>query len=296
MGLAETELTGFSMNPKAHRLLLRSGLTWWTACAFATLLHAQNGPADRMSVSLRDPSRPATVKASHKSGGGITVKGYAGNEVVVEARLRNRKASPADQTGEPSGQLKVIETGATRLTVEEENHVVTISAGPSDHPIDLTIQVPLKTSLKLVCLADGVIVVESVEGEIEASNLSGPVTLTNVAGVVVADSLDGKLLVQLTKVTPDKPMSFSTLTGDIDVTLPAGIKANVRLQVQHGRIESDFDLVLTPRIPTVGDRTGADEKFRAFFDTGVVGRLNGGGAEMSFKTVTGNLQIRKGAE
>jgi hypothetical protein len=233
------------------------------------------------------------VKAGLKSGG-ITVKGYDGKEVVIEARLRNRKSSP-DTTGEQGEKSKVIDAGATRLTVEEENNVVTIGAGPSDRPIDFIIQVPHKTSLNLGCMTDGAIVVEGVEGEIEASNQGGPVTLTNVAGVVVAHSGNGKLLVQLSKVAPDKPMSFSTLAGNIDVTLPSEIKANLRLDVQQGKIESDFDVVLAPRKPIVGDRPRTDEKYRAVFEPRVVGTINGGGAEMVFKIINGNLYIRKGA-
>jgi len=83
---------------------------------------------------------------------------------------------------------------------------------------------------------DGNILVENVEGEIEANNLNGSVTLTNVSGVVVAHSLNGAVVTQMEKVTPDKPMSFSTLNGDIDVTLPAVIKATVKIETQQGSI------------------------------------------------------------
>src|SRR5437762_11908492 len=43
-----------------------------------------SGP-EHVSVNLSDPGRPALVKASLVNGG-ITVKGYDGKEVVVEAR------------------------------------------------------------------------------------------------------------------------------------------------------------------------------------------------------------------
>jgi DUF4097 and DUF4098 domain-containing protein YvlB len=282
------------MNPKLHYLVLRFGLAWCTTWLFATLLHAEETPVDRVSVPLRDPALPATVKAGLKSGG-ITVKGYDGKEVVVEARVRSRKSSRDEKTEEKGGGSKTIEISATRLTVEEENNVVTIGAGPSDRPIDLTIQVPLKASLSLGCMSDGGIVVEKVEGEIEASNQNGPVTLTNVAGVVVADSRNGTLLVQLSKVTPDKPMSFSTMTGDIDVTLPVDIKAKVKLETQNGLIKSDFALDREPRQPSVEDNRKGGGKYRVVFDNGVVGTgtINGGGAEISFKTVNGNIHIRK---
>ncbi len=259
----------------------------------ATTLLGQSASPDRVSVPLRDPSSPGTVKVSVVSGG-IEVKGYDGKEVIVEARARSKKSQ--GKTEEKTEGLKRIEAAATGLSVEEENNIVTIGTGSSDRAIDLTIQVPFITSLTLRCQNDGDIVVEKVVGEIEANNLNGAVTLTNVEGVVVAHSLNRKVLVQLSKVTPDKPMSFSSMNGDIDVTLPAEIKANVKLETQDGRIESDFEIGLTPRKPTLEDDRKGGGKYRIVFDKGVVGTINGGGAEILFKTVTGKIYIRKGAK
>src|SRR5258705_12287446 len=123
--------------------ILGIGLACCATWLLAMVLHAQEIPADRVSVPLRDPSRPASVKASLTSGG-ITVKGDDGKEIVVEARVRSGKTTRRKEPGEQGGKSKVIETGATGLTVEEENNVVTIHAGPSGRPVDLTIQVPLK--------------------------------------------------------------------------------------------------------------------------------------------------------
>lgn len=269
------------MKSKSYYFLLPFCLAFATAGLLAMRAHAQEIQPDRASIRLSNPSRPSSVKASLKSGG-ITVKGYDGKEVTVEARFRSPKVS---------------ETGATRLKVDEQNNIVTIGAGASDRPIDLTIRVPFKASLNLGCTTNGFILVENVEGEIEASNQSGPVTLTNVAGVVVADSRNGKLLVQLREITPDKPMSFSTVNGDIDVTLPAAIKAKVKLSTANGRTESDFDIGLKSGKPTDGGNSvifkSGGKEFSLFHTTA---NINGGGAEISFKSVNGNVFLRKGAK
>jgi len=194
--------------------------------------------------------------------------------------------------------LKHIEIATTGLTVEEEDNVVSVSTGPMGHTVDLTLQVPTATSLKLGCLNDGSIVVEKVEGEIEANNLNGPVTLTSISGVVVAHSLNGEVVTQMDKVTPDKSMSFSTFNGDIDVTLPPQTKANVKLESQNGTIYSDFEIGFdkTPRQPTVEDGRKEGGRYRIVFDKGVVGTINGGGPEIRFKTLNGNIHIRKGKQ
>ncbi len=138
----------------------------------------------------------------------------------------------------------------------------------------------------------------NVEGEIEANNLNGSVTLTNVSGVVVAHSLNGAVVTQMEKVTPDKPMSFSTLNGDIDVTLPAVIKATVKIETQQGSIYSDFDIDLdkNPRQPTVEDGRKEGGKYRIVFDKGVVGSINGGGPKSSSRRSTEAFIFRKGSD
>ena len=257
----------------------------------------QDIPSDRVSVPFRDPSRPGMVKVNLMTGG-ITVKGYDGKEVVVEARLRGVKSSKKERPDNKAEGLKRIEIAKTGLTVEEEGNVVSVSTGPLGHAVDLSLQVPTETSLKLGCMNDGGILVEKVEGEIEANNLNGSVTLTNVSGVVVAHSLNGEVVTQMDKVTPDKPMSFSTMNGDIDVTLPPDIKAKVKLETQNGSIYSDFEIGLekNPRPPGVEDGRKEGGRYRIVFDKGVVGTINGGGPEIQFKTVNGSIHIRKGKQ
>ncbi|PYK00204.1 MAG: hypothetical protein DME23_07825 [Verrucomicrobia bacterium] len=227
----------------------------------------QETPADQVSVPLRDSSRPALVKANLMTGG-ITVKGYDGKEVVVEARLRKHGSDDEEKPDKKTEGLKRIDILTTGLTVEEEDNVVSVSTGPTHRAVDIVIQVPFKTSLKLGCMNDGDVMVEKVEGEIEASNLNGGVTLTNVSGVVVAHSLNGEVNVNLEQVTPDKPMSFSTLNGDIDVTFPSDTKATVKMETQNGSIYSDFEIQMNtnPHEPKVEDGRKGGGKFRVVIE------------------------------
>ncbi|MBU6403016.1 MAG: hypothetical protein KGS61_22060 [Verrucomicrobia bacterium] len=278
------------MKHVSQQIVIGGCALWLSVAGFC-----QEPPVDRVSVPLNDPSRPALVKASLMSGG-ITVKGYDGKEVVVEARLRQHRSDDEDNPDQKAGGLKRIDVATTGLTAEEEDNVVSVSTGPMRRGVDLVIRVPFKTSLKLGCMNDGEVLVEKVTGEIEASNLNGGVTLRDVSGVVVAHSLNGVVNVNLDRVTPDKPMSFSTLNGDIDVTLPAKIKANVKMETQNGSIYSDFEIQLNTnaRQPTVEDGRKGGGRYRVVIDKARFGAINGGGPEFYFKTVNGNIHIRKG--
>ena len=255
----------------------------------------QESTPDRVTVPLHDASRPAQVKANLMNGG-ITVKGYDGKDVVVEAGIRARGSNEEEKPDKKAGGLKRINVATTGLTVEEEDNVVSISTSSMYRGVDLAIQVPSKCSLKLSCMNEGEIRVEKVDGEIEASNLNGGVTLTNVSGIVVAHSLNGEININLERVTPEKPMSFSTLNGDIDVTFPSDTKATVKMETQNGSIYSDFDIQLSadPRQPTVEDGRKGGGKFRVVIEKARFGTINGGGPDFQFKTFNGNIHIRKG--
>src|SRR5881394_4594900 len=249
----------------------------------------QSGP-DRVAVTLTDPSRPALVKASLVNGG-ITVKAYDGKEVIVEARARNRDRESGRSE---SNNMKRMVVSSTGLSVEAENNEVHIGTDSFARPIDLTISVPVHTSLKLSAVNDGNIVVTGVDGELDVNDVNGSVTLNNVSGSAVAHALNGRVLVTFTRVN-QKPMAFSSLNGDIDVTFPADLKANLSLKSDRGEIFSDFDVQAQASAPqqTVEDGRKDGGKYVVKIDKAVHGTIGGGGPELQFTNFNGGIYIRK---
>ncbi len=249
---------------------------------------AQADP-NRVVVPLSDPSRPATVRA-HLVSGGITVKAYEGKDVIVEARVRD--GGRMEARGE--GGMKRIPMTSPGLNVEAENNQVRISTDSFQHTVDLTISVPAKTSLSLKTVNDGNIVVTGVDGEMDIDDVNGSVTLNHVSGSAVAHALNGRVLATFNRVDA-RPMAFSSLNGDIDVTLPADIKANLSMRTDNGDVYSDFDVQLQPSAPqqVVEDGRSRGGKYRVRVDKTVRGSINGGGPEIQFKNFNGNIYIRK---
>ncbi len=286
----------------------------------AILAFAQEQRVDRVVVPLSIPGKSVLVEAELMRGS-ITVKGYEGKDVIVEAKVREKSLSgkSAEQEAEEgeeeaeenaavlagkavqkksaekaAGMKRISGAASTGLEVEEEDNVVTIETGSWKNAVDLTIQVPSSANLKLGSNNEGDITVENVSGEIEVNNLNGSTHLKNVSGTVIADTLNGEVEVVLTKVTPDKPMSFSTMNGDIDVTFPADIKANVKMKTERGDVYSDFDIVLKPGLQKVEEGKREGGKFRISFEKSILGSINGGGPEFKFNTFNGDIYIRKG--
>ena len=250
------------------------------------------GSGDRVVVPLSDPARPAFVKA-HLLNGSIAVKSYEGKEVIVEAKARSGD-DDRDREGGTAGMHR-IPINSTGLEVEEESNRVDIGAASTQRTIDLAITVPVHTSLSLHTVNDGDISVSNVDGELDVNDVNGSVTLTGVSGTVVAHALNGKVLVTFNRVNPSKPMAFSSLNGDIDVTFPADLKANLVISSDRGDVFSDFDVAMAARAPqqVAEDSRSQDGRYHVKIDKTVRGTINGGGQEIQFRNFNGNIYIRK---
>src|SRR6266481_1581123 len=74
------------MQTKRYLLFAPAVLAGVFSMSIAPMADAQDS-ANRVTVPLSDPSRPATVSA-HLLTGSITVKAYDGKEIIVEANPR----------------------------------------------------------------------------------------------------------------------------------------------------------------------------------------------------------------
>jgi len=247
---------------------------------------------DKVTVPLSNPSQPATVRVRLLSGS-INVTTGAANQVVVE--VTGGSSSGRRRGPEPPAGMHRIEGGGGGIDAEEDHNTVTISGSMSRNNGNYNIQVPPNCSLKLSSVNGGEIQVTGVNGTIEASNTNGSVTLKNVSGPVVAHTLNGPITATLDRVASDKPMSFTSLNGKIDVSLPSDTKARMRLKTDNGEVYSDFDVKLEPDAakPIVEDARGQGGKYRIRMERGIYGSINGGGPEFRFETMNGNILIHK---
>jgi hypothetical protein len=255
-------------------------------------LRAQEAGVDRTTVHFSDPGKPGWLKA-HTINGGITVKGYEGKEVVIEARLR-----PGHDQGRSDRHpgMKRLPYQTTGLTVEEQANVVVVKTESWRAPADLVIQVPFNTSLQLGCVNDGSIVVDQARGEIEAQNVNGPITLSNISGAVLANTTNGGVTVTFNRLEAGKAMSFVTLNGNVDLTLPRATKANLSMRIDNnGDIYSDFEIATRSAPVAQAEATprGKDGRFVLKVDRAVYGTINGGGQELTLKTFNGDLLIHE---
>ncbi len=256
---------------------------FWLGLSILVPVFAQ----EHIPVPLADANRPVslTVRLLH---GSITVRGYSGHEVLVDT-----KAGASVEADKTHDGLHRIGGAGSDLSIESDNNKVSISSR-GGHYVELTVQTPVYTSLNVKTVNGGQIYIEGVSGEIEAQDMNGGVTIRNASGSAVVSSLNGPVTVVMTNVKTGSPMSFTSLNGNIDVTLPATIAADFSMKTNHGEIYSDFDVKLKPTPKPEVDQSGEKKgKYKVHMDGAVAGSVNGGGPEYRFSTLNGNIYIRK---
>ena len=271
------------MTPVSRRIIFV--LIGTAVLSVASLASAQ----EQVTVPFTDPGRIGTVRASTLNGT-ITVRAADRRDVLIETRARQSGVT----RGTTSGGLRRLQPVGGFEAVEENNNMV-ISSN-SNESVELVITVPTKTNLKVTGVNGGPITIDGVDGEIEVSNTNNSIAVTNAAGSVVAHSTNGNVKATLVRATAGKPMAFTSLNGNVDVTLPASLKATFKLRSDMGDVYTDFDLQLKTETTTTPNPKRENGKIRIEVSKSQTAALNGGGSEIELRTFNGNIYLRKGAQ
>lgn len=244
--------------------------------------------AGRMIIQGHGGSKPRQVNITAHNGP-VTVKAYSGNDLAVEpcgshARSENRRSGTV-----PPGMHRLNLVGRD-VEVEEVDNVFTVRGSGSLECVSLS--VPTQSSVKVEA-HNGAVTIEGVHGDIEVDSHNGHVTLTNVSGTANVSSRNGVIVASMDRVESTKPTSFSGVNGKIDITLPADLKANLKLKAFQGDIWTDFDVLMSGARPSAQTSNSAQGKYRVTFDRTVNGTINGGGVDITLNTLNGAIYIHK---
>lgn len=240
-------------------------------------VHAQ------IEVELSQPTKPYTLEVSLFAGD-IHLTKHAGKNVRVEV-IKHNPAPPAP----PKEGMRRISPDDEHLSIVEKNNHIIIDQGSSLKPSKIVIHAPNEGHFLLKTVHNGNIVVENISGDFELTNVNGKIIMNNVSGSAVASTINGKIHATFLQVKQGTPMAFSTLNGNIDLSFPATIKANLKARSDHGNIYSDFTL----KNESTLSKTQEKGMTRLETSKWVTATINQGGPEMMLKTVNGNIYIKR---
>ncbi len=209
------------------------------AVAAMTILPVTAARADEnetSTIKFSDPARPGTIRINIANGD-LHIVGTDATEVSVQTDLKP-EAPALRKDG-----LRVL-TSSSSYSLSERNNVVTLSYGAeawSGGSGDFKLTLPRSTAVIITNNYGGDIKIAGVNGNIEIKSLNGEVVLNDIAGAALVETLNGEIKATVRELVEGKPLSFTSLNGEVALYLPAAAKANVRLRTHNGSILTDFD-------------------------------------------------------
>ena len=210
----------------------------------------------------------------------LPIEGYAGNEIIVSGGVR--------MNSDRAHGLKAVYASGTdntgmALSMEKNGNRITLRCLlPITQSAQYRLKVPENIALEITreCAHGGPTSITNIKNEVEFKGCHD-ITLSKVTGPIVVSTISGSVTVVFTEIAKDKPISISSVSGEVDVTVPAKTPFTLEMGTVSGQMFSDFDFPAGKDMKRIGGN-----EIRA--------ELNGGGTAVRVHSVSGNVYLRKG--
>lgn len=210
-------------------------------------------------------SAGSQIKVGNVSGD-VIVTAYDGDAIIVRGIKKGRDADMLeieDRSGSNSVEVGVRYPKRCNC----------------DASVRFEVQVPRSVSYDdNFTSVSGDVHVTGVTGRLHASAVSGDVHVKNVTGSVNASAVSGDVNIEIDRLEGSDDMKFSTVSGDVSVSLPSNLDADVDMSSFSGSIKTDFPVEV--RSERFGSRNWAR------------GKLGDGSRRLRVSTVSGDLSLR----
>ena len=153
---------------------------------------------------------------------------------------------------------------------------------------DFVLKVPRPVGLTLSTINRGDIKIEGTTGDFEVTNVNGGIEMLDIAGSGRVGTINKDVKIVF-RTNPSGPSSFKTLNGDVVVTFQPPLAADLRMKTFNGGMYTDFDTTALPALTPVSERKGGKFVYKSDRAAGV--RVGGGGPELRFETLNGDIRI-----
>ena len=148
-----------------------------------------------------------------------------------------------------------------------------LSFGPHGR-VDYTVRIPGSLAVNASDV-DGTVLIAGVNADVSAVSISGDVTANTNAGNLNLKSTSGTIVGAVRELTPKSQLTAASVSGDILFKIPKHAGASISAHSVSGDFSTNLGLPKTNQ--TVGTTVNAN--------------LNGGGAKISFSTVSGSISL-----
>jgi len=285
--------------------LMLLGCVWLDQSQAATLAFEEQNQIDR-TVRFADPST-ANELIVNNIFGSIDVTGYDGDEVRISA-TRNVRAKNQDLLNKGLAEVGLrVENLGQQVFVFLDLPLVEFNAATGDisyqshwdrhrdpgyrHTLDIRIELPRHTSIKLSTINDGAITVSGVDAEsLQVNNVNGPIDMVDVAGQTRVNAINKDINIAYIS-NPSADSSYETINGDLNINFAGMPDAEVTYQTMNGDLYTAFPVTaLQPKVKVSQKQRSQGIKYKLDADARL--QLGAGGATYQFKTLNGDITIQ----
>lgn len=232
--------------------------------------------------------------------GPVSARGYDGAQVRLVVREIYRGDTPADleRAKEVLGLRIERQRGAIDLAVGsrcgcrrscDENGERRRARDSIGARHDFELQVPRGVRVELGTVNGGDVTLRDHRGDFRLSNVNGSVAALDVAGSGSVTTVNGGMEVRFSE-NPREATSFRNVNGEIDVTFRPGLAAELSFQTLNGEVYTDLPLEDRAVAKASHDPRKGRHVLRKSWRTRAA--ADGGGVELSFTTVNGDIYLR----
>ncbi len=214
----------------------------------------------------------------------VTIEGHDGNEVIIENL--DYEEMPERAQGLRALYYSAEDNTGIGLSVEVENGTLKIiPASRDDGEYRIMIPNRVRIMVEQVNWGGGDFEISDHQGEVEVLSKTGDIIMSNITGPVTASSTSGDVEIEFSQLSQANPTSISLVSGFIDITLPRNATARYNLSSISGEIYTDLEIDL--------ERGEESNRLSRLGGGGqIVGMMNGGGVEVSLKSISGDIYLR----
>ena len=195
------------------------------------------GQARHCDIREQSFASRGRIAANAGRNGGVSVKGWLRNDVLVRSRVEAWADTDADASALAS-QIR-IDTSSGAISASGP-----IDTGRRGWAVSFEIFVPRLSNMDLKA-HNGGIDVSDVEGAIHLETTNGGVHLARDAGDVSGSTTNGGLSIVLTgKTWIGRQLELNTKNGGVTVLMPENYSAHLQAETIHGGMLSEFPVIL----------------------------------------------------
>lgn len=213
--------------------------------------------------------------------GSVKVTAWDRSEVKVDAV---KKAYRRERLDEAKIEVRSDAEGIHIETIyPNRTQTFTDGEGRYENPatVEYTLTVPRAARIDSIELINGGLDLDGLAGDVKASSINGRVVARSLTGVVRLSTINGKLEAAFNQLDATKPISLSSINGQVLLTIPSDSNAELKASTVHGQITNDFGFPVRR-----GRHVGRD----------LAGQLGQGGARIKLGNVNGQVTIRHAAD